>query len=52
MGQGYSAEENIEFQKYKVYINEAIKDQHPYEKFRKNVAIIFKDLTAGKALAN
>ena len=48
MGQGYSAEEQIEFQKYKVLINEAIKDQLPYEKFRKNVAIIAQDLKANK----
>jgi hypothetical protein len=52
MGQGYSAEENAEFQKYKVHFDEAIKDQPPYEKFRKTVALINKDLTAGKALGN
>jgi hypothetical protein len=48
MGQGYSAEEQIEFQKYKVSINEAIKDQIPYEKFRKNVSSITSDLKNNK----
>ncbi len=52
MGQGYSAKENTEFEKYLVHINDAIKDTQPYEKFRRSIAVICKDLLAGNRLAN